>query len=342
MIFKFSKFTIDTNAFKVFKGSEEITLTKRPFNVLLLLLKNRKKVLNKQTILEELWGKTQVREDSVTRAVSTINTRLGESIIRNVSGVGYQFNLEVKETEEQVEKATGSNAYSENEYTRRIGEDFSRIKWNPSEGFHWYVIAGASSSGKNVVSGMATQRLKHKGIEVVRHRKVSTRKPLSSNEFDMLIKTEDEFNDMHKEGKLLLPYIKLGYKIGFYAEDLFRAMQNGSPIISLFKEFSRLPYMHNWLTEKQIDFTIIYLKVPASELQERTRFRNLAPELMQHKQDSIPAEVENIFTSPGFLDICKTFPNGNGSALQLTVDELVNLIEGNYLSAEYDVEEKVG
>lgn len=86
---------------KVYIGSEELKLTTKEYQLLQLLVKNNKMVLDRDTILDKIWG---VGYDGNDRTVDThikmLRHSLGErynKYIRTVRGVGYCFDGEVSE-----------------------------------------------------------------------------------------------------------------------------------------------------------------------------------------------------------------------------------------------------
>lgn len=53
---QFDDLTLNTETREVFRGQRPITLTRTEFALLLLLMKNARRVLSRQQILEEVWG----------------------------------------------------------------------------------------------------------------------------------------------------------------------------------------------------------------------------------------------------------------------------------------------
>lgn len=86
--------TMNIGARTVLIGSEPIELTKLEFDLLLTLINNQNIVLNRDTLLENVWGEGEVYQD---RTVNVAINRLKEKIdpdktkeyIKTVRGVGY-------------------------------------------------------------------------------------------------------------------------------------------------------------------------------------------------------------------------------------------------------------
>ncbi len=100
MICEFQGIRLDVKARQIWRGEETVHLTRKAFELLLLLLEQRPHVVSSDQIHAHLWPKTFVTESSVQRLVSEIRQALGDdghrqAILRTVHGVGYAFNAEV-------------------------------------------------------------------------------------------------------------------------------------------------------------------------------------------------------------------------------------------------------
>ena len=84
---------------RVFKGEEEIILSKKELQMLLYFLKYPKQIISKEQILEAVWGiEGQYVDDNtvpVTISRLTRKAAAGEEYIRNVRGLGYLWTAEV-------------------------------------------------------------------------------------------------------------------------------------------------------------------------------------------------------------------------------------------------------
>ena len=75
-------------------GNEYIDLTKKEFDLLLFLAKNKNRVLTRQQILEEVWGygyvgNTNIVDVYVRYLRSKIDEKIGRKYIHTVRGIGY-------------------------------------------------------------------------------------------------------------------------------------------------------------------------------------------------------------------------------------------------------------
>jgi len=84
--------TMHPDEFKAFYGGEEIPLTMKEFEILMLLLQYKGKTLSHETMLSRVWGYDFAGDYSVVHThIKNIRSKLPESIIKNVRGVGYRI-----------------------------------------------------------------------------------------------------------------------------------------------------------------------------------------------------------------------------------------------------------
>lgn len=86
---------IDENQHTVFAGNQQIFLTVKEFDLLVLLIKNRRNVLTREQLLESVWGlSSEIESRTVDVHIRTLRAKLGdyEKNIETIRGVGYKFN----------------------------------------------------------------------------------------------------------------------------------------------------------------------------------------------------------------------------------------------------------
>lgn len=86
---------IDENQHTVFAGTQQLFLTVKEFDLLVLLIKNRGNVLTREQLLESVWGLSSAIESrTVDVHIRTLRAKLGEyeKNIETIRGVGYKFN----------------------------------------------------------------------------------------------------------------------------------------------------------------------------------------------------------------------------------------------------------
>ena len=83
---------IDKDRYIVFKNAEELQLPKKEFELLFYLANRKGKVLDRQTLLNEVWGNNiYVIDRTIDVHIRKIREKLGDDYIETVKGVGYRF-----------------------------------------------------------------------------------------------------------------------------------------------------------------------------------------------------------------------------------------------------------
>ena len=104
---RFNDVRIDIGARQVFRGAEPVHLTRKAFELLVLLIERRPEAVSKEDIHRHLWPDTFVSEASLQALVSEVRQAVGDNgrtraIVRTVHAVGYAFNVEAAPDEESV------------------------------------------------------------------------------------------------------------------------------------------------------------------------------------------------------------------------------------------------
>jgi DNA-binding response OmpR family regulator len=87
---------IDKNAYSVKVDSKEVTLTRKEYRLLLLLIENEGVVLSRENILNSIWGIDYYGDGRVVDTnIKTIRKKIGNysTYINTVVGVGYKFEV---------------------------------------------------------------------------------------------------------------------------------------------------------------------------------------------------------------------------------------------------------
>ena len=88
----FGKFTLLPEDFKVVYNGDEIALTLKEFEILLLLCQNKSKTLSHEVILSRVWGYDFDGDGSTVHThIKNLRAKLPENIIKTVRGVGYRL-----------------------------------------------------------------------------------------------------------------------------------------------------------------------------------------------------------------------------------------------------------
>ncbi|MED4753620.1 response regulator transcription factor [Brevibacillus choshinensis] len=93
-LLSYKHLTIDMDARIIKRNNEEVELTKREYELLLVFLKNINRVLTREILLEQVWGYiTEVETNVVDVYVRYLRHKLDlpgeESIIQTIRGTGY-------------------------------------------------------------------------------------------------------------------------------------------------------------------------------------------------------------------------------------------------------------
>jgi DNA-binding winged helix-turn-helix (wHTH) protein len=96
MALSFRGLTFDPATRQVFRGSQEIRLTRKAFDLLALLVERRPDAVSKEEIHARLWPETFVSEITLHGLIAEIRRALGDNsnqplFVRTVHGFGYSF-----------------------------------------------------------------------------------------------------------------------------------------------------------------------------------------------------------------------------------------------------------
>ena len=102
MKLRFADCRLDTDARQLFRGSREVHLSPKAFELLKLLIESRPRALSKAEMLERVWPGVFVSDASLARVVNEIREGVGDParrprIVRTVHRYGYAFASDVEE-----------------------------------------------------------------------------------------------------------------------------------------------------------------------------------------------------------------------------------------------------
>lgn len=100
--YEFGPFLLEPHARRLSRNGEEVALAAPEFELLLLLVRNHGRVVEKSEIMEAVWPNVEVEENNLTVRMSSLRRALGESkgyhpYIQTVTGRGYCLITHVKE-----------------------------------------------------------------------------------------------------------------------------------------------------------------------------------------------------------------------------------------------------
>ena len=99
-VYEFDLFRIDVSRRLLLRRGEVIPLTPKAFDILLILVQNRNRIIEKDELMKLVWPHTAVEENNLTRNISSLRRALGERpeehrYIVTIPGRGYRFAAEI-------------------------------------------------------------------------------------------------------------------------------------------------------------------------------------------------------------------------------------------------------
>jgi len=103
-IFEFDSIRVEPVKFKAWRGGEELVLEPKTLSVLIFLLENRGRLIEKEELLNAIWQDTFVTENAMAREIAKLRKALGDDAkeakyIQTVHTKGYRFVAEVTAAE---------------------------------------------------------------------------------------------------------------------------------------------------------------------------------------------------------------------------------------------------
>jgi Tol biopolymer transport system component/DNA-binding winged helix-turn-helix (wHTH) protein len=139
--YEFGAYRLDTRARTLSLEDRPIALAPKPFDLLVLLVESRGRVVERDELYRELWPDTVVEEANLTFQVSTLRKALGEDGARWIETVpkhGYRFSAPVRE----IRQAPDAPPRVADSRTRRT----------------WPLVAAASAAGVALAAFLLVQR----------------------------------------------------------------------------------------------------------------------------------------------------------------------------------------
>ena len=90
--FRVGKLVLNTDSFRVLYDGTEISFTLREFEILLLLVQNKGKVVSHERIIAKVWGYDfSGDEGTVHTHIKNLRAKLPDNIIKTIRGIGYSM-----------------------------------------------------------------------------------------------------------------------------------------------------------------------------------------------------------------------------------------------------------
>lgn len=93
---------LDLTQGRAFKNGQELNLGAIEFELLLILMKNARRIVRREQLLERLWDDSgkYVEDNTLSVSMSRLRKKIGSEYIETIRGFGYRF---TKRTEENLE-----------------------------------------------------------------------------------------------------------------------------------------------------------------------------------------------------------------------------------------------
>ena len=129
LIYEFDDFQLEPDKRKLMRCGELVPLHGKAFEMLLVLIRNRGRLLTKDELFQLVWPDQIVEESNLTVNMSAIRRALGERAnnpryITTVSGLGYRFTADVRQFANEsltIERETFARLTVHEEETERTG-----------------------------------------------------------------------------------------------------------------------------------------------------------------------------------------------------------------------------
>ena len=111
MVYVFGSCELDTSRFELRRGGQIQPIEPQVFDVLVLLLHERHRVVSKQEFFDQVWGHRFVGESALTSRIKSVRHAVGDDgmaqhVVRTVRGRGYMFIADVAEHADRLTAAT--------------------------------------------------------------------------------------------------------------------------------------------------------------------------------------------------------------------------------------------
>ena len=105
VVYRFADVEVDDWEFSVIRGGEVLAVEPKAFQVLIYLLRNPRRLIAKEELINAVWGDAAVTENSLTRSILKLRRLLGDDVrepryIETVAKVGYRWVCKVEVAEE--------------------------------------------------------------------------------------------------------------------------------------------------------------------------------------------------------------------------------------------------
>jgi DNA-binding winged helix-turn-helix (wHTH) protein len=103
--YEFGSYRLNVNECKLWHGAEEIKLRPKLFDLLVIFIEHRGRILEKEELIRSLWPESVVEDSNLTVSINALRAVLSDGIyIETVSKRGYRFVPEVRVIRESTQR----------------------------------------------------------------------------------------------------------------------------------------------------------------------------------------------------------------------------------------------
>src|SRR5262245_26444581 len=78
-LYRFGPFTLDPASFRLSRDGIPVPLTPKALEILVMLVRERRRGLTKEELLDTVWARTAVTENTLTQRIKEIREAIGDS-----------------------------------------------------------------------------------------------------------------------------------------------------------------------------------------------------------------------------------------------------------------------
>jgi DNA-binding winged helix-turn-helix (wHTH) protein/pimeloyl-ACP methyl ester carboxylesterase len=134
VVYVFGDCQLDLRRYELQRGGVVRPIEPQVFDVLVLLVRERDRVVTKEELLDTVWGDRFVSESALTSRIKAARQAIGDDgkaqrLVRTVHGRGYQFVADVTELEERPAPSSSMDALPEQEIRFCTADDGTRLAY---------------------------------------------------------------------------------------------------------------------------------------------------------------------------------------------------------------------
>jgi len=100
----FEEYTFDTNLRELYRGAEVVSVTPQVFDLLEYLIRNRRRLVSKDDVIEAVWNGRIVSDAALTTRINAARSAIGDTgekqrLIKTLPRKGFRFVGTVREAE---------------------------------------------------------------------------------------------------------------------------------------------------------------------------------------------------------------------------------------------------